>query len=396
MLRLNSSPSTPQTAASGIRPRIAGASNAPTAPQAAQPSICCGVQIPWPRKKFETNAATAPVATPARNPREAPATTAITVTGCTPGTAAKSTRPAAAAAPSVATIASSRVESTPDSNQATPAVTRPAAPRSVARAPSSTSNDAAISAVAITSRLRMHRLPEGELHHAVGNVGRPGQVVGDDERSAARRLRAQQCSELGLPLRIDTARRLVEHEQLRVGDQHRGERQPLALARREVVGMTLNLVAEADLRDRLSCTRLVGSERDLVEHTLRDEMASRVLAEIRRPCVPHLAGRRLEQAGRDLRKRRLACAVRTDQGDDLAAPHLDRHSVEDNALAVAEARVADTAHRPVGVRQVPRVVGGKPYERLVARSIERDATALHEEHPVGMRERMRGTLLRHD
>ena len=113
MLRLNAKPSTAQSAASGTRPRIAGANNAPAAPQAAQPSICCGVQIPCPRNRFETKAATAPVATPARRPSDAPATTAITVTGCTPGIAAKSTRPAAAAAPIVATTASSRVESTP-------------------------------------------------------------------------------------------------------------------------------------------------------------------------------------------------------------------------------------------------------------------------------------------
>src|SRR5207249_1539780 len=122
MLALKSRPSTAQTAANVQRERRAGASSAPTAPHAAQPSICCGVQIPSPRNRFDTNAAIAPVATPARSPSEAPATTATTVTGCTPGTAAKSTRPAAAAAPSVATTASSRVESGPDSNQAIPAV----------------------------------------------------------------------------------------------------------------------------------------------------------------------------------------------------------------------------------------------------------------------------------
>ena len=124
MLALNAKPSTAQTR--GERHAAAdGTARAarPTAPHAAQPSICCGVQIPWPRKRFETKAASAPVATPARRPSDAPATTAITVTGCTPGIAAKSTRPAAAAAPSVATTASSRVESAPDSNHATPAAT---------------------------------------------------------------------------------------------------------------------------------------------------------------------------------------------------------------------------------------------------------------------------------
>ena len=53
----------------------------PAAPHAPQPSICCGVQIPCPRKRFDTNAASAPVATPARIPSAEPATIAITVTG---------------------------------------------------------------------------------------------------------------------------------------------------------------------------------------------------------------------------------------------------------------------------------------------------------------------------
>src|SRR3954470_15702651 len=217
IIALKAKPSAAATAASDHRLRITGASSAPTAPHAPQPSICCGVQIPWPRKRFDTNAASAPVATPARMPSEAPATIAITVTGCTPGTAAKRTRPAAAAAPTVATTASSLVESTPDSNQATPAATRPAAPRSVASAPSSTSSEATIRPAARRRRLRTHGLPQRELDETVGDVRRPRQIVRDDQGSPPGGLRPQQCREVRLALGVDAARRLVEHEQLGVG-----------------------------------------------------------------------------------------------------------------------------------------------------------------------------------
>ena len=47
----------------------------------------------------------------------------------------------------------------------------------------------------------------------------------------ARRLRAEQRRQLGLALRVDAAGRLVEDEQVRLGDEHRGERRA-ARARR--------------------------------------------------------------------------------------------------------------------------------------------------------------------
>src|SRR5690348_2756575 len=195
--------------------------------------------MPWPRKRFDTNAASAPVATPARSPSAAPATTAITVTGCTPGIAANSTRPAAAAAPSVATTASSRVESAPDSNHAIPAATSAPAPSSVAAAPSSTSRAAARSATATTSSLRTHALPHVERHDAIGDLRGPRQVVRDDDRPACGSAGPKQRGQLRLALRIDAARRLVEHEQLRLRREHRREREPFPLARRQVARVAL-------------------------------------------------------------------------------------------------------------------------------------------------------------
>src|SRR6476469_3109136 len=269
MLALKSNPSTAQSAASGIRPRIAGASSAPAAPHAAQPSICCGVQIPWPRNRFETKAASAPVATPARRPRDAPATIATTVTGCTPGTAANSTRPAAAPAASVATTASSRVESVPDSNQATPATTSAPAPSAVARAPSCTTRAASSSNSAIRTSLRMHILPHVELDDPVGNLSRPHEIVRHDERATTRGIGTQQTRELSLPLGVDAARRLVEHEQLRLGREHGGQREPLTLAGGEIARMPLLVLGQAKSRKRRVGALHVRAERDLVEHALR-------------------------------------------------------------------------------------------------------------------------------
>ncbi len=174
MIALKSSPSTKHTTASGTRRRSAGASRAPTAPHAAQPSICCGVQTPWPRNRLETNAAIAPVATPARRPSATPATTATTVTGWIPGSAENRTRPAAAAEPSVATTASSRVESGPDSNQAMPAVTSAAAPSRVASAPSLDASAATSRPAATSRRLRVDAGTALETDDAVGHLGRPG------------------------------------------------------------------------------------------------------------------------------------------------------------------------------------------------------------------------------
>ena len=60
---------------------------------------------------------------PARAPSATPAAITITVTGCTPGTAAKRTRPAAATPPSVPMIAISFAELGPVSSQAAPPTT---------------------------------------------------------------------------------------------------------------------------------------------------------------------------------------------------------------------------------------------------------------------------------
>src|SRR5215210_519550 len=124
---------------------------------------------------------------PARGPSATPATTAITVTGCTFGTAAKSTRPAAAAAASVAIRTSSLLEPGPVSSHAAPATISPTASSSASAASSGDApvHTAAASAVAIAmspAALDKRRLPvEHRRDAAVGDIAREDEIVRDDE-----------------------------------------------------------------------------------------------------------------------------------------------------------------------------------------------------------------------
>ena len=216
----------------------------------------------------------------------------------------------------------------------------------------------------------------------------------DDERAARRRLGAQEPRELDLALRVDTACRLVEHEEVGIRDEHGGERQPLALARREVARMPVGVVGQTKLRERCAGALLVGAERDLVDDALCDEVTAGVLREIRGALPRRLAVLRLEQAGGDLRERRLADAVRPDERDDLAAPYLDRRVVEHDAVAVGEANAADACDDVGRVRQVERAMLREPLQRLLARRVQHDAAAVHEEHAVTTGERPRRPLFR--
>src|SRR5262245_5661163 len=193
MNALKASPRTKQKAARTILRRSAVAASAPATPHNPHPSICQGVHEPCPRKKFDTNAAIAPTAKPLLAPSVTPATTAITVTGCTPGNGANSTRPAAAAAPSVAIRTRCFEESGPRSNHATP-VARSAKTSSNSDSPScawssALQRAAANAAVPANSKTPLDKdsLPP-ERHGAVRNGVCELLVVRHDERRSPARL----------------------------------------------------------------------------------------------------------------------------------------------------------------------------------------------------------------
>src|SRR5215203_6957052 len=92
----------------------------------------------------------------------------------------------------------------------------------------------------------------------------------------------------------------------------------------------------------------------------------------------------------------LSRSVRPRERDDLAAPQLERHPVENAAVAVREADAGEATNHLRRVREVQRPVRREPVDGRVARAVEEDPTALHEEDAVAVRERPRGPLLRDD
>src|SRR2546430_36524 len=287
---LKAKPSTKQSRAKGSRRRTSGAASAPTTPQPPQANICHGVQGPWPRKKFEASAAKAPTPKPARAPSAAPAATAITVTGCTPGTAANSTRPPAAAAPRVATSASVLRAPSPGSSQAAPATSRAAATSSSGSAacPGEVAAHAAAAnattPAAKATVLDMHELSFWrERDVAVGHRPREGAVMGDEQCCAGGVGLEQRC-QLALALWVNPARRLVKHQQVGFGRQHRGKRQPFTLPAREVPRVPVLETGQANGGQGPARNPELArnADRDFLVRTLAQHVAAGILREVRR------------------------------------------------------------------------------------------------------------------
>src|SRR5712691_1534590 len=227
MNALNASPRTKQKTARANLLRSSGAASAPATPHAPHASICHGVHEPWPRKKLETNAATAPTAKPLRAPRAIPATTVITVTGCTPGMAANNTRPAAAAAASVAISTSSLDESGPRSSQAMPAASSAKATRRSDSPSWEESSALHIAAPNVTTpadssaALDKGRLP-AQHDRAIRDGRRKLLVMRDEERRSPVCAAPKQRGEPDLTPGIDPSCRLVEDQHVWLDDEDRG------------------------------------------------------------------------------------------------------------------------------------------------------------------------------
>src|SRR6266511_244925 len=97
-----------------------------------------------------------------------------------------------------------------------------------------------------------------------------------------------ELGQLVLPLGIDASRRLVQDQDVRIGDEHGRERQALSLAAGEVAGMALLEACQPDLGERPAGTRPIAAdgERDLLISPLADEVPARVLGEIAGASVP--------------------------------------------------------------------------------------------------------------
>src|SRR5262245_21189668 len=259
--------------------------------------------------------------------------------------ATNSTLPAAATAASVATRTISLEAVGPVSSQAAPAAIRPRAARrsgSPTLEGSSTTQTAdattAASAPSAAS-LGMCALPCAQRDDPARDVAREHEVVRDDERRSPLRITSQLCRELGLARRIDSPRRLIEDEHVRVGDEHRGEREPLTFAARKVARVSMLEAGETDPGERppRSLDVTAHGEGSLVLDALLDEVATGILREVAAPPLSlHATGLRLEQPGRHLGQGRLPHAVRAGQRNDLSAPERQRTAFEHGQGVVGE------------------------------------------------------------
>ena len=167
----------------------------------------------------------------------------ITVTGCTPGIAANSTRPAATAAASVAISATSFAESGLRSSHEAPTASNAKA-TSRSESPSCELSRAAQTdaANATVPAAKSVALDKNRLlaHHddTIRNRRREFLVVRHEQRCTRLGFSAEKRRELGFAFRIDAAGRLVEDEQVWLDDEDGSESEPLALAAREITRMT--------------------------------------------------------------------------------------------------------------------------------------------------------------
>ena len=149
--------------------------------------------------------------------------------------------------------------------------------------------------------LNKNGLSSSERDRPVGHLGREHEIVRDHERRPPGCLRPQQRGELVLPLRVDSARRLVEDEEVGIRDQHRCEREPLPLAARQIAWMPSLEAREPDLGESGRGARDIAAdaERDLVLGTVADEVPPGILREVRSAAVPLDRSRvRFEQPAR--------------------------------------------------------------------------------------------------
>src|SRR3954453_7515736 len=124
MIAPKANPATPHAIAIGTRPSrrpVDLANSAPATPTSPHATICHGVHGPWPKKRFDDSAATAPTTNPGAPPSTYPAISTMSVVGLTFGSGANAIRPSAASAASVATSASTRLDGCVRSYHAKPA-----------------------------------------------------------------------------------------------------------------------------------------------------------------------------------------------------------------------------------------------------------------------------------
>ncbi len=180
-------------------------------------------------------------------------------------------------------------------------------------------------------------------------------VVGDEHE---RRLHRHQPRLEPLDrFEVEVVRRFVEHDQVVIAvlvvGEHLGERHPLGLAARQLVGATVEQRLHPELRGH-------GSDLPRVTEELADRARreNRILFERGDPHAPTeaditLVGR--QHAGQDLQQRRLARAVHADDGDAIAGRH--RHG-DDRANSTLSGWATPTPARSTQITDATLRPGG--------------------------------------
>src|SRR3954468_192034 len=228
-------------------------------------------------------------------------------------------------------------------------------------------------------RRRPLRHDHAVLHdrHAVGQLLRLLEVVRREEQRLPQL--AQRLDHLpgGTPGgRVEAGGRFVEEDQLRVADQRQREVEPPELPAGELVGARVELLLEADERDRLdhvARVRVVDGhlldrlahrgprvEADALEHDSHPLLKRMVAALGVEAEHRHVAARSLAVALEDLDGRGLAGAVRPEQAEHLAARDLERHAAHRLDGPVALAQVAHADGRLGGHAQAPAPDAPRP------------------------------------
>ncbi len=169
-----------------------------------------------------------------------------------------------------------------------------------------------------------------EADHLIGGAHHQVQVVGDHQHTAAVAVaqHTDQPVQLGLAGDVDALHRFVEYQQLRLAQQRAGEQHALHLAAGNLLQRAVDHMLGADFTQRCEGTGAVDTGYQAQEAQHRqgqggvDVQLLRHVADAQLRLAPDLAAIGLEQAEHGAHQGGLAGTVGADQGDDLAAMHL--------------------------------------------------------------------------
>ena len=189
----------------------------------------------------------------------------------------------------------------------------------------------------------------GKIKKACGELVDEISVVRDDDDRAVK-LRERRLERL---TRVDVkvVGRLVEHEEVHLGENELAERQPCALAAAELRDREIDVLAhKAKARESIS-DRQLGHRWVGVPHLVEHRVLGRevlvfliVVADLDVVARLKVSPLRLELTEQELDQRRFSATVRTDHEEAVAALDKAREVRKEGSLSVAEREVLHRQH----------------------------------------------------